>query len=202
MKRCIDAVAAIALFAMLSPVLAAAAVAVAISTRGPVIFRQTRVGLGGERFTLYKFRTMHANSDDRGHRAYVEQLILGDAPDDGAGVYKLTADPRVTRVGRVLRRYSIDELPQLWNVVRGEMSLVGPRPATPHEVALYDPRALARLAVRPGLTGLWQVGGRCRLTFDEMIDLDIAYVRDAGLVLDLRTLAATPAAVAAATGAA
>jgi lipopolysaccharide/colanic/teichoic acid biosynthesis glycosyltransferase len=181
--------------------MAAAALAVRTDTRGPVLFAQERVGLGGRTFRILKLRTMVVDNDDSEHAAYVAALITGRA-HTREGVYKLVGDSRITRVGRFLRRYSIDELPQLWNVLRGDMSLVGPRPALPREVALYDGHARRRLAVKPGLTGLWQVSGRCELSFVEMVDLDIAYGRDWSLLSDVRILLKTPAAALTGRGAA
>jgi lipopolysaccharide/colanic/teichoic acid biosynthesis glycosyltransferase len=159
-----------------------------------------RVDINGTRFTLFKLRTMVVNNDPAEHGAYVASLINGQAARRG-GMYKLTDDPRITRVGRFLRRYSLDEMPQLLNVFSGSMSLVGPRPVLPHELELYRSAALQRLRVKPGLTGLWQVSGRCELTFDEMIDLDTRYWRAWSPRMELEVLLRTPRTVLSGRGA-
>ena len=191
MKRTLDLVGAALLFLAVLPLLLAAGLAVVATSKGSVLFAQERVGRGGRPFRMYKVRSMGVDNNDRQHREYVARHIRGEAGDHG-GVFKLVQDSRITRVGRVLRRYSIDELPQLWNVLRGEMSLVGPRPALRHEVELYDDEALQRLVVQPGLTGLWQVSGRCRLSFAEMIALDVHYWQNWTLRADLWILLKTP----------
>ena len=193
-KRLLDLCIGGVTLLMASPVIAIAAVCITIESRGGWLYAQTRVGKGGRPIRVYKLRTMIADNDDRAHRAYVEAMIRGDAEPVG-GVYKLTDDPRRTRVGRFLRQYSIDELPQLWNVVRGDMSLVGPRAPLAAEVALYDDATLERIATKPGLTGLWQVSGRSRLSFQEMVELDVRYGREWTPWLDVRILVRTPAAV-------
>ncbi|MDQ1372941.1 MAG: hypothetical protein QOJ09_279, partial [Actinomycetota bacterium] len=175
-KRIIDLTGAVIGLLITLPVLLVAMVAVKLDSPGSAIFSQERLGAGGRRFRVHKLRTMRANNDDSAHLAYVAAMIRGDAEQHN-GVYKLEGDPRITRVGRFLRRTSIDELPQLWNVLRGDMSLVGPRPPMPSEVELYDDRAWQRLLAKPGLTGLWQVSGRCELSFDDMVALDVQYAR-------------------------
>lgn len=185
----------------LLPLITIITLVIKMDSPGPAIFRHVRVGRDGRRFTMYKFRTMHRDNDDRAHRAYVAGLINGDC-NQHDGMFKLTRDPRVTRVGAMLRRFSVDEIPQLLNVLRQEMSLVGPRPALPHEVALYDDIARQRLEARPGLTGLWQVSGRCELSFHEMVNLDLAYLRQWNLWLDIKILFKTPAAMVSGRGAA
>ena len=191
-KRAMDLVltSAILLFAL--PVMLAVALAIRLDSRGPVLFVQERVGFRGRRFRMFKFRSMRH-----------EPLPLAMAlPSDRAGVcYKALRDPRVTRVGRFLRRTSLDELPQLFNVLRGEMSLVGPRPALPHEVDTYPVSALRRLDSMPGLTGLWQVSGRADLDFDTMVALDLRYQRRRSIALDLQLLARTVSAVVSGRGA-
>jgi exopolysaccharide biosynthesis polyprenyl glycosylphosphotransferase len=163
---------------------------------GPALFRQVRVGHGGEPFVLLKFRSMRVNCDDSLHREFNRRELAGEDPrGDNTGVYKPMADPRVTPVGRLLRVTSIDELPQLINVLRGQMALVGPRPALDWEVALYEPRHRERLLVKPGITGLWQVSGRNLLSMREALDLDVAYVHRRSVALDLRILARTVPAV-------
>lgn len=178
---------------MLSPFLLAVAVLIRLDSRGPALFRQVRLGRDRRPFEVLKFRTMKAGAPDAAHREYIAQLAAGEV--SGEGLRKLTADPRVTRVGRVLRATSLDELPQLLNVLAGQMSLVGPRPALEYELEHYQPHHFERFAVRPGLTGLWQVSGRARVGFNEMLDLDVAYARDHGPVTDLRILLRTPASL-------
>ncbi len=193
-KRAVDLVLAITLAALAAPVLVLSMAAVRITSPGPAIFRQVRLGAGGRPFTLWKLRTMVDGNDESIHQAYVRALILGKAePLDGA--FKLAGDPRVTRIGRILRRFSIDELPQLWNVLTGKMSLIGPRPPLPREAALYDSRTARRLRMKPGLTGLWQVNGRCRLSFEEMVNYDLQYEESWSLWLDLKILLRTPKAI-------
>lgn len=170
------------------PLLLAVAVAIRLESPGPVLFRQTRIGRGGKPFTLYKFRSMYRDAEAR------REALLATSDRDGI-CFKSAKDPRVTRVGRLLRRFSLDELPQLLNVLRGEMALVGPRPALPQEVEAYPKRALERLAVKPGLTGMWQVAGRADIGFDKMVDLDVAYVRSRGPLLDILLIALTARAV-------
>lgn len=193
-KRAFDLVAALALLALLSPVLLIAALCVKLSSPGPVLFRQRRIGQDGRPFEMLKLRTMVANADSAIHQAYVAKLIRGEAGAEG-GQFKLAADPRITPVGRWLRKLSIDELPQLVNVVKGEMSLVGPRPPLAYEYELYDERARQRLSVRPGITGLWQVSGRNQLDFHQMVDLDLAYIARWSLWLDLTIVLRTPLAL-------
>jgi len=202
-KRVMDIGGSLLLLAILSPVLLVVAVAVKASSKGPILYRQHRVGRFGKPFTFLKFRSMYVNNDAAVHREYVTQLIEGRAerhPENGngngAGLYKLTNDKRITRVGSFLRRTSLDELPQLFNVLRGDMSLVGPRPAIPYEVAAYQIWHRRRvLEVKPGITGLWQVNGRGRVKFDEMVRLDLRYARDWSPWLDLKILFRTPRAV-------
>jgi lipopolysaccharide/colanic/teichoic acid biosynthesis glycosyltransferase len=189
-KRMVDVFIATALLLLLCPLLIAAAAAVRLTSTGPALYRQTRVGVGGREFVMLKFRTMRADSNDAIHRAYVEALLRGQATTV-AGLYKLAEDARITRIGSLLRRWSLDELPQLINVLRGDMSLVGPRPALAWEVDLFPEWSRPRFEVPPGITGLWQVSGRNRLTMLEGLVLDIDYVRRRSLWLDLRILART-----------
>ena len=177
-KNTTERLAALLGLALLSPLLLAVAVAVRLETPGGALFRQTRVGELGRTFTMLKFRSMADGSD----RAVADLATSNES--DGV-LFKIKADPRVTRVGRLIRRYSLDELPQLWNVARGDMALVGPRPALPDEVARYDDDARRRLAVRPGLTGLWQVSGRSDLTWEDTVRLDLHYVDNWSFLLDL-----------------
>jgi lipopolysaccharide/colanic/teichoic acid biosynthesis glycosyltransferase len=200
-KRLMDIVGSGLALLMLAPLFLMIAAIVKGTSKGPVFFKQKRVGQQGECFTFLKFRSMYVNNDASQHQQYVRQLITGQAaPLPGAdgerGVFKLTNDPRVTPVGRVLRRTSLDELPQFLNVLRGEMSLVGPRPAIPYEVEAYDIWHRRRvLEAKPGITGLWQVQGRSRVAFDEMVRLDLRYVRNWSPWLDLKILWQTPKAV-------
>jgi lipopolysaccharide/colanic/teichoic acid biosynthesis glycosyltransferase len=193
-KRFLDVILATALLVLLSPLLLAVAVVVRCTSRGPVLFRQTRVGRGCEPFRMLKFRTMRQGCDDSVHRDYVRQL-LADEAEPQAGLYKLVHDPRITRIGAVLRRLSIDELPQLFNVVKGEMTLVGPRPALPFEVEMFPEWASPRYHVAPGVTGLWQVSGRSRLTMLQGLKLDVDYVAQRGFCMDLLILLRTFSAV-------
>jgi lipopolysaccharide/colanic/teichoic acid biosynthesis glycosyltransferase len=174
-----------------SPLWLAIALAVRIDSPGPVLFRQERIGLGGRPFTVLKFRSMHVHADEDAHRRYVSRLMgRRRAPEPDTWV-PIANDERVTRIGRFLRRTHLDELPQLVNVLRGEMSLVGPRPPIPYEVELYEPWHLRRLAVLPGLTGLWQANGWGRLSFDQGVRLDLEYVERRSFGLDLRILGRT-----------
>jgi lipopolysaccharide/colanic/teichoic acid biosynthesis glycosyltransferase len=170
------------------------ALAIRLSSAGPVFFVQTRIGRDGRPFGMIKFRSMYRDAEAR------RAALVAQSDRDGL-CFKSRNDPRITPVGRILRRLSLDELPQVINVLRGDMSLVGPRPALPEEVAAYPARALGRLAVPPGITGLWQVSGRADVGFDEMIDLDLAYVRDASLATDLAILMRTTGAVVTGRGA-
>ena len=196
-KRALDVVGSIVLILLLSPLMLLTAFAVAMTSPGPVIFKQTRLGKRGVPFVFYKFRSMFYKNDDRIHREYVASLISGNVEkinqgDKVAPVYKMKADPRVTRIGRIIRKTSIDELPQLFNILKGDMSLVGPRPPLPYEVDKYDSWHLARiLEIKPGLTGLWQVEGRSKTTFDEMVRMDLRYIRGCSLLLDLKILLRT-----------
>ena len=178
----------------LSPGLLAIAILIKLDSHGPVIFRQARSGVGGAPFSLVKLRSMVPTAEDL-------LIDLTDKNESGGTLFKIRRDPRVTRVGRVLRRFSLDELPQLWNVVTGEMSLVGPRPPLPSEVELYADDARCRLLVKPGLTGLWQVSGRSDLSWGESVRLDLYYVENWSFVMDLLIIARTLGAVVAGRGA-
>lgn len=202
LKRWMDLCIGAATLIVLSPVLALVAIIVRLDSPGPALFRQTRIGMGGRPFEMWKFRTMVRDAPDELHRDLVLALMrgaAGDEPERGAGptrrVYKLAGDPRITGVGRWLRRTSLDELPQLFNVLRGEMSLVGPRPPVTYEYDAYDVWQLERFEMPQGMTGLWQVSGRNRVSCRRMHELDIEYVRNWSLWLDLRILARTPRAV-------
>jgi len=199
LKRGIDILGSLALLIILSPLLLAIAALVKLSSRGPVLFRQLRIGQMLKPFMMCKFRTMYANADHRIHHNYVSWFITASGKgqeQDKNKIFKLTNDPRITPIGHFLRKTSLDELPQLWNVLRGEMSLVGPRPPLWYEVQQYKPWHRHRvLEAKPGITGLWQVTGRSRTTFDEMVRLDLRYARGRSLWADIKILLATPAAV-------
>ena len=207
LKRAIDIAGSLAGLILAAPVMILIAIAIKLTSKGPVLFRQVRLGQHGRKFTFLKFRSMYVNNDDKVHREYVTQFIIGSAGAAQATgsqqrVYKLTADPRITPIGRFLRKTSLDEVPQFLNVLWGDMSLVGPRPPVVYEFNRYDLWHKQRLlAVRPGITGLWQVDGRSRVTFDEMVRLDIRYARTWSLWLDLKILAHTPRAVLSGSGA-
>jgi lipopolysaccharide/colanic/teichoic acid biosynthesis glycosyltransferase len=191
-KRAIDVIGSLICLLLLSPLLIAIAIAIVLGTGRPVLFRQIRLGREMREFRVLKFRTMKLDSAPDLHMAYIAKLATGQADDDA--LKKLTQDPRVTRIGRFLRRFSLDELPQLVNVLRGDMSLVGPRPALEYELRHYDERHYERFAVKPGMTGLWQVSGRNTIGFTEMLDLDIEYAGASNLVTDVKILVKTPLA--------
>ena len=200
-KRMMDILGSVLGLAVFSPVFLIIAIAIKATSRGPVFFRQRRVGQNGNPFVFLKFRSMYVNNDAAVHKEYVQRLIAGKAdkqPSNGNGqaVYKLTKDSRITGVGSFLRKTSLDELPQFINVLKGEMSLVGPRPPVPYEVEAYDIWHRRRLLeARPGITGLWQVSGRSRVTFDDMVRLDLHYARTWSPWMDIKILLRTPAAV-------
>jgi lipopolysaccharide/colanic/teichoic acid biosynthesis glycosyltransferase len=207
LKRAMDIGGSMLALVGLSPVFLAIAAAIKLTSKGPIFFRQRRIGQYGAPFVFLKFRSMYVNNDSAIHREYVKKLIAGtaqanSAEGDGEKVYKLTRDPRITRVGAFLRKTSLDELPQFLNVLMGEMSLVGPRPPVPYEVEAYDVWHRRRLLeAKPGITGLWQVSGRCRVKFDDMVRLDLHYARYRSPWLDLKILARTPGAVVTGDGA-
>jgi lipopolysaccharide/colanic/teichoic acid biosynthesis glycosyltransferase len=199
-KRFLDIVGSLVALVVLSPLMLLIAAAVKLTSQGPVLFRQTRIGQGGEEFTFLKFRSMCAKADSAIHEAFVQKLIAnGSAAEyqgDGAPVFKLQSDPRITPLGAFLRRTSLDETPQFFCVLSGYMSLVGPRPSLPYEVAVYKPWHRRRfLAIKPGITGYWQVEGRSRVNFDEMVRMDIRYARTWSLWSDVKILWRTPKAV-------
>jgi len=200
-KRTLDFIGSACGLLLLSPLFLGIAIAIKLSSKGPVFFRQQRVGQFGTPFVFLKFRSMYVNNDSKIHREYVMSLISGRAErqpsnGNGKGVYKLTKDPRITTVGAFLRKTSLDELPQLYNVLRGDMSLVGPRPAIPYEVEAYQVWHRRRvLEAKPGITGLWQVSGRSRVGFDDMVRLDVRYAMERSFWLDLKILLLTPQAV-------
>ncbi len=206
-KRVIDVTGSLAVLLVCLPVLVLIAIAIKLTSKGPVLFRQVRLGQYGRKFTFLKFRSMQVGNDHTIHEQYVKRFIAGtqgidQSEPDQPRLYKLTADPRVTPVGRLLRKTSLDELPQLLNVLKGEMSLVGPRPPLMYEFEAYDLWHKERLmAMKPGITGLWQVDGRSRVKFDEMVRMDIRYTRAWSLWLDMKILLRTPLAVISRNGA-
>jgi lipopolysaccharide/colanic/teichoic acid biosynthesis glycosyltransferase len=197
-KRVMDIVGSAVALIICTPLFLIIALAIKASSKGPVFFRQQRVGQYGKRFTFLKFRSMLVDNDPSVHKQYVAKLIAGQAErsnGNGEGLYKLTNDERVTRAGALLRRKSLDELPQFLSVLKGDMSLVGPRPAIPYEVAAYQTWHRRRvLEVKPGITGMWQVGGRSRVKFDEMVRLDLRYAKSWSPWLDIKILLRTPRA--------
>jgi len=204
-KRGLDIFGSAALLALFTPLALTISAAVKLTSPGPVHFKQVRIGKWGRPFTMLKFRTMHMNAGHGIHQDYVSWFIKssGQQPRAGNEVFKLTNDPRITRVGRFLRRTSFDELPQFWNVLWGDMSLVGPRPPLPFEVEQYQAWHRRRvLEAKPGVTGPWQVNGRSRTTFDEMVRIDLRYARAHSLWTDIKLLAATPRAMLSGKGAA
>jgi lipopolysaccharide/colanic/teichoic acid biosynthesis glycosyltransferase len=207
-KRCLDIFGSVIGLVLFSPLMALTAMAIKITSPGPVIFKQFRIGCQGSRFHFCKFRSMRVNNDDRVHREYLARLIEGKHGDINNGdgdqpFFKIKNDNRITPVGRIIRKLSLDELPQFFNVLKGEMSLVGPRPPIPYEIENYKPWHLRRiLEIKPGITGLWQVEGRSQTSFDEMVRLDLRYVKDWSIWLDIKILLKTVKAVLVAKGAA
>jgi lipopolysaccharide/colanic/teichoic acid biosynthesis glycosyltransferase len=201
LKRAMDIAGSLLALVLFSPVFLIVPLAIKLTSKGPVFFRQPRVGQYGRSFIFLKFRSMFMNNDAAAHKNYVQQLIAGKADkqtsdENGDGVYKLTHDPRITRVGAFLRKTSLDEIPQFFNVLKGEMSLVGPRPPLSYEVEAYDIWHRRRLLeAKPGITGLWQVCGRSRVKFDDMVRLDLQYARTWSPWMDIKILARTPGAV-------
>ncbi|MGA9882415.1 MAG: sugar transferase [Candidatus Acidiferrales bacterium] len=201
LKRVMDVAGSLTAVIMLAPVFFLIAAAIKLTSKGPILFKQDRLGQFGKTFSCLKFRSMNPNNSSKIHQDFITQVIKGtydgNRAEDGAPVYKMTRDPRVTRVGQLLRRTSLDELPQFFNVLKGDMSLVGPRPPIAYEYKEYDVWHRRRvLEVKPGITGLWQVRGRSRVRFDDMVRLDLQYARGWSLWLDVRILLATPRAVA------
>ncbi len=193
-KRATDIVIAAALLLALSPVMLVVALAVALTTPGPVLFRQRRVGKDSEEFEMLKFRSMRHNCDSGTHLEAIKNYMAGeklDATSDSRTPYKLANDTRITPVGRIIRKTSLDELPQLWNVLMGQMSMVGPRPPIPYEVERYSSRSMERLRGKPGITGPWQVYGRNSVTFAQMVEMDIAYLENRSILYDLKLIALT-----------
>ena len=193
LKYSFDALAALPIFLLQLPIFSVIAAAIKITSPGPVFYRATAIGKGGEPFTMYKFRSMRQDADSTVHQQYVTRLIKGQIKPDGDNpkVLKITSDNRITPVGRMIRKFSLDELPQLINVLKGDMSLIGPRPCLPYEYAVYEEWHKKRVAIRPGITGLWQVTGRSEVAFDDMILLDLYYLYNRCFSLDLSILMET-----------
>lgn len=191
-KRCIDIALSLVALVLLAPLHLLLALVVKLTSPGPALFCQKAVGRGGRLFDFYKFRSMYAGSQNEVHRQVVRQVVQRGEPvthdSEGRPIFKIVSDPRVTPVGRILRKYSVDELPQLYNVLRGDMSLVGPRPPLPYEAELYDAFQRQRLLVPPGMTGLAQVKARHRASFEEMVQYDLEYIRRQSLLLDLKLM--------------
>lgn len=219
-KRFFDLILVIPALILLSPFFLLISILIRLDSPGPIFFRQKRVGgipqINGVRadwrstiFEMYKFRTMYVDIDHDPHRNFMEAYIKGDTakltelqPEVlETEAFKLTNDPRVTHVGKMLRKFSLDELPQFWNVLLGDMSLVGPRPAIPYEVEMYKPEHFKRLTIMPGVSGLWQVSGRTTTTFEEMVHLDLEYIESQSLWLDLKILFLTLPAIISSKGA-
>jgi len=190
LKRLFDISAALAVLVLASPLMLITAVLIKLTSPGPVFFKQQRVGFMGKIFTMYKFRTMEVETKSGVHRDYVIELV-----ENGRPMVKIDNSQRLIPFGKIIRRLFIDELPQLFNVIRGEMSLVGPRPAIPYEVQAYHDWHMKRLLAIPGMTGLWQVSGKNRLTFDEMVRLDIRYAHEYSFLMDLKIMVMTPLAI-------
>lgn len=196
LKRAIDVFGSFAGLILLTPAFAVIALVIKLTSQGPVFFTQDRVGCNGKKFKLFKFRTMFVGNDDRIHREYVKKLIKGELGEEQNGVFKIKGDPRTTPVGKLLRKFSVDELPQLLNVLKGDMSLVGPRPPILYELEEYWGWQRNRLiGWKPGITGAWQVSGRSSTTFDQMVRLDLRYLNGWSVLLDLKILGLTPIAV-------
>jgi len=193
LKNVLDIVIAVVILVVFSPVLITVALAVKLDSPGPAIFKQKRIGKDGKLFTVCKFRSMHVNADDRPHREALRKLVEGEpaATVNGQGFFKPLDDPRVTRLGKFLRATGLDELPQVINLLRREMSVVGPRPAIPYELELYKDWHHRRLAVRPGVTGLWQVRRHDTRNFDDVMTLDLEYIDSFSIWLDLKIILLT-----------
>jgi len=193
-KRILDIVFTLLILIPLFIVIAICAALIRIDSKGSILFRQRRIGMNGIEFDIFKLRSMYVDSDETVHRESIKQYINGarlNGKVNSDNLYKLVDDPRVTRVGRFIRKYSIDELPQFINVLRGEMTLVGPRPPLPYEVKEYSSRDMIRLSGKPGLTGTWQVYGRSRVPFKKMVEMDVEYLREQSTLQDLKLIALT-----------
>ena len=204
-KRIVDIIGAAFGIVIFSPFFLMIAILVKVTSRGPVFFGQERIGKDGKPFQMLKFRSMYTDNDDSLHREFVTRLIRGEIREEsgepGEKIYKIRNDPRVTPIGRIIRKTSLDELPQFFNVLKGDMSLVGPRPALSYEVAQYDLWHCRRVSAKPGITGLWQVEGRSLTTFDGMVRMDIRYIERWSILLDLLIIIKTPFSLLSAKGA-
>jgi lipopolysaccharide/colanic/teichoic acid biosynthesis glycosyltransferase len=187
MKRVIDIAIAIAALMVSWPLFVVIALAIKLDSQGPIFFCQQRVGYRQRRFTCYKFRTMRVGNNEGIHKNFIDQLMTQKKKGDGA-IYKMTNDPRITHVGRILRKFSIDELPQIFNVLEGQMSIVGPRPAIDYELPYHDENMLRRFTVMPGITGLWQIGSRYSVDYKQMVAMDLDYVDHWSLWLDFKII--------------
>lgn len=188
-KRIFDLIGAVIGLILSGPIILVIAILIKFTSKGPILFKQTRIGKNGKPFTYYKFRTMYTDFSKERQNEYVQKLIGGELGEKvGNIIYKLSKDPRITPIGRFLRKTSLDELPQLFNVLKGDMSLVGPRPALPYELEFYNDWHKERLKVKPGITGLWQVSGKSMTTFNEMIKLDIMYIKNQSLFFDIKII--------------
>jgi lipopolysaccharide/colanic/teichoic acid biosynthesis glycosyltransferase len=198
-KSIIDRIFALIAIVFTAPLLGIIALAIKMDSPGSALYRREQVGETGKNFIAFKFRTMTENNDDSVYRAYMARYILENAPykvtPDGKPVYKVIEDPRVTRFGALLRKTNLDELPQFFNILRGEMSWVGPRPEVPLAVTMYQPRHMKRLSIKPGLTGLWQVSGRKELNFEDMVRLDVSYIEKQSFFLDAKIFLLTIATI-------
>jgi lipopolysaccharide/colanic/teichoic acid biosynthesis glycosyltransferase len=193
-KRILDITVTLLFLPVLCLVMALIALVIRLDSEGPIFFRQKRLGQNGSEFEFLKFRSMYVNNDDAAHRNAIEQFMQGERINTSANTanhYKIVADRQITRVGKFLRKTSLDELPQFLNVLSGEMSLVGPRPALSYEVEFYSLHDRLRLTGKPGLTGIWQVYGRSRVPFKEMVEMDLTYLREQSLLLDLKLILLT-----------
>lgn len=194
LKRALDILVASVLIVLFGPLMLAIAIGIQIASPGPIFYRQRRIGKNGKLFWMLKFRSMQVANNPDLHREYVQRLIKKNVQPNSIGVktLKLEGDPRITGVGKYLRKFSLDELPQFFNVLKGEMSIVGPRPPLPYEYEVYKPWHKGRMAVLPGITGWWQVGAHNTVSFDEMVQIDLQYIRSMNLLLDLQIMLLTP----------
>ena len=192
-KLCLDLAFTLLVLIPLCLITIIIALLIRLDSTGPIFYRQKRIGQGGKEFCMYKFRSMYVNNDDALHREAIAKYMQGQQLSNGKQdcTFKRIDDPRITRVGRILRKTSLDELPQFFNVLRGEMSLVGPRPSLPYEFEMYGEHDKLRLCGKPGLTGTWQVYGRSRVTFQQMVEMDVAYLRQQSLLADLKLIVLT-----------
>ena len=187
-KRVIDISISLILLILLIPILIVVSILIKLESTGPVFFRQSRIGQNGHPFTIYKFRTMYVYANENIQRKYLKEIL---EKENEQPVFRIVDDPKITRIGRFLRITSLDELPQLINILKGDMSLVGPRPSLPFEYSKYEDWQKERVTVKPGITGLWQISGRFRMSYDEMVKLDISYIKKRSILLDIEILIKT-----------